>query len=131
MGVSAADVAVIKENYPNVELIADTGAVITDVNPGSPAEKAGLKVKDVVTSVDGKAISGSSQLVKTLLAYESGDTIKVVFLRDGVEQETNLTLVLQSEMSKIEEEENPFKNPPTAEDRGRSGSGNSSNPFGW
>jgi S1-C subfamily serine protease len=131
MGVSAADVSVIKENYPNVELLADTGAVITDVNAGSPAEKAGLKVKDVIISVDGKEINGSSQLVKILLGYESGDTIRVVYLRDGEEQTTNLTLVSASELNQIQEEENPFKTPPREEGSGQSGRGNSSNPFGW
>jgi S1-C subfamily serine protease len=131
LGVSAADVSVIKENYPNVELLAEAGAVLTDVNPGSPAEKAGLKVKDVITSVDGKEISGSAQLIKLLLGYESGDIIKVVYLRDGVEKETNLTLVSATELNKIQEEENPFKNPPSEENRGRSDNENSYDPFGW
>jgi S1-C subfamily serine protease len=131
MGVSAADVSVIKENYPNVVLLADSGAVITDVNPGSPAQKAGLKVKDVIISVDGKDILGSSQLIKMLLGYESGDSIRVVYLRDGEEQTTNLTLVSASELNQIQEEENPFMTPPKEESRGQSDSGSRSNPFGW
>ncbi|GHU67326.1 hypothetical protein AGMMS49983_18330 [Clostridia bacterium] len=117
MGVSAANVEVIKENYPNVEILADRGAVLTDVNPGSPAERAGLKVKDVITSVDEHEIDGSSQLVKLLLGYESGDTIKVTYLRDGEEQKTDLTLVSASELNKIQEEENPFRDSPGENNR--------------
>ncbi|MDR0874716.1 MAG: trypsin-like peptidase domain-containing protein [Clostridiales Family XIII bacterium] len=133
MGISAADVAVVKENYPNVELLAETGAVVTDVNPGSPAEKAGLKVKDVIISLDGKEISGSSQMIKLLLGYESGDTIRLVYLRDGEESETTLTLVSFTELNKIQEELNPFKNPQSEENQNRvqPGNGNSGNPFDW
>ena len=111
MGVSAADVQVIKNNYPNVEILADSGAVITDVNPASPAERAGLKVKDVIISVDGIEITGSDSLIKTLLGYASGDTITVKFNRDGEIMETQLTLLSQSELTQAAQEENPFRDP--------------------
>ena len=111
MGVSAADVRVIRENYPNVEIKADMGAVITDVNPGSPAEKAGLKVKDVITSVNGSEITGSDSLIKMLLGYSSGDKISIVFNRDGETMETEVTLMSQSELESVQQEENPFKDP--------------------
>ena len=111
MGVSAADVSTIKSNYPNVDLQADTGACITDVNPGSPAEKGGLKVKDVITAIDGKAITGSDSLIKMLLGYESGDTITVTYNRNGDVLETSVTLLSQSELDKVQQEENPFVTP--------------------
>ena len=111
MGVSAADVRVIRENYPNVEIKADFGAVITDVNPGSPAEKAGLKVKDVITSVNGSEIIGSDSLIKMLLGYSSGDKITIVYNRDGEINETEVTLMSQSELESVQQEENPFKDP--------------------
>jgi len=111
MGVSAADVSVIKDNYPNVNIQADSGAVITDVNPGSPAEKAGLKVKDVITSVDGTDITGSDSLIKLLLGYTSGDTINVTFNRDGEIMTTQVTLLSQAEIDQAQQNENPFRAP--------------------
>ena len=112
MGVSAADVSVIKQNYPNVELKAASGAVLTDVSAGSPAEKAGLKVKDVVTAVEGKKIHSSADLVRALLAYNAGDVIKVEYDRNGQTATANVKLISQSEMNKIQQEQNPFQNPP-------------------
>jgi len=117
MGVSAADVQVIKDNYPNVELVAESGACITDVNPGSPAEKGGLKVKDVIIAIDGREITGSDSLIKMLLNYMSGDTITVTFDRAGEILETQVTLLSQSELDKAQEEENPFISP----ERGNTG----------
>ena len=117
MGVSAADVQVIRDNYPNVELVAESGACITDVNPGSPAEKGGLKVKDVIIAIDGKEVSGSDSLIKMLLNYMSGDVITVKFDRAGEIMETQVTLLSQSELEKAQQEENPFITP----ERGNTG----------
>jgi len=112
MGVSAMDVKDVKERFPKVELKVESGACLIEVNPGSPAEKGGLKVKDVIVAVDGKEISGSDSLIKMLLGYESGDTITVAYDRDGVSGETKVTLLSQSELERVQEEENPFKDPP-------------------
>jgi len=111
MGVSAADVQVIRDNYPNVELFTDSGACITDVNPGSPAEKGGLKVKDVITAIDGKEVTGSDSLIKMLLNYTSGDVISVTFNREGEVMETQVTLLSQAELDRAQQEENPFMTP--------------------
>ncbi|MDR0853978.1 MAG: S1C family serine protease [Clostridiales Family XIII bacterium] len=99
MGISAADVSVIASNYPNVKLAVEKGAFVTDVTVGSPAEVAGLEVKDIITELDGKAITSSSDLIKRLLNYEAGDVVKIKYNRDGDEKETEVTLMLQSEMS--------------------------------
>ncbi|MDR3305110.1 MAG: S1C family serine protease [Clostridiales Family XIII bacterium] len=115
MGVSAADVSVIKENYPSVELKADKGACITQVNPGSPAEQAGLEVKDVITAADGKAINGSSDLIKQLLGYESGDKVEIAYSRDGKDYTTTVTLVSQDEIQQIQQERDPFSSAPQEE----------------
>ncbi|MCL2111534.1 MAG: trypsin-like peptidase domain-containing protein [Clostridiales bacterium] len=117
MGVSAADVGVIRDNYPNVELMVDSGACITDVAPASPAERGGLMVKDVITAIDGNEIDGSDSLIKLLLGYSSGDTITVVFDRDGEAMEAEVTLVSQSELERIQQEVNPFREP----ERGNAG----------
>ena len=111
MGISAANVEVIKEHYPNVELKADRGACITDVTPGSPAEKGGLKVKDVITAIDGKEITGADSLIKLLLGYTAGDTVTVTFNRDGEILETKVTLISQSELDQAQQDNNPFRSP--------------------
>ncbi len=62
------------------------GAVISQVNPGSPAEKAGLKVGDILTNIDGETIQDSSQ-VRNMVGIKRIDSkIDVSFLRDGKKQ---------------------------------------------
>ncbi|MCL2492662.1 MAG: trypsin-like peptidase domain-containing protein [Clostridiales bacterium] len=125
MGISAADVSTIKQNYPNVEIKAASGAVITDVSSGSPADQAGLKVKDVITAVDSTKISNSADLVRALLAYNAGDVIKVEYNRDGAAATADLKLISQSDMEKIQQDQNPFQNPPqSSQDQNGSGQNN-------
>ena len=68
------------------------GALVTTVMPDSPAEKAGLKVNDVVVSVDGDKVDEERTLRDRLFAYEPGDIVKLEVMRDGVSTEIEVTL---------------------------------------
>jgi S1-C subfamily serine protease len=99
MGVSATDAAVIAEQYPNLGISKDEkGAFITAVSGDSPADNAGLKMKDIITSVDGKSIETSTDLIKALLNYSAGDEVKVVYKRDGKEASANVKLASQADV---------------------------------
>jgi serine protease Do len=59
------------------------GALVVDVVEGEPAEKAGLRPWDVVTSVSGEAIEDGDALVRTISALRPGTEIKLGVFRDG------------------------------------------------
>lgn len=59
------------------------GVVVAEVQPGSAADKAGLKAGDIVISVDGKAIESSAQLRNEIGRRRIGEAIKLTILRDG------------------------------------------------
>jgi serine protease Do len=59
------------------------GALISQVYSGSPAEKVGLKVGDVVTEVDGVKIKSSQDVVREVLKKKVGQKVSVVILREG------------------------------------------------
>ncbi len=61
------------------------GALIAEVIPGSPAEKAGLKPGDVVLAVDRKGIESYNQLSRTIALYPPGSNLQLQVLRDGKE----------------------------------------------
>ena len=61
------------------------GALVTQVFPGSPAEKAGLKSGDVVTSFNGKSIRNQNELSRIVAGVAPGKSIDVKYLRDGKE----------------------------------------------
>ena len=60
--------------------------------PGSPAEKAGLKEKDIITKVGDTAIDEKTNLTSALAKYQVGDTVELTVLRDGKEQKIRVTL---------------------------------------
>jgi serine protease Do len=78
--------AVDEDLATSLELDRPRGALVSDVQPGSPAEKAGFKRGDVVLSFDGKPIEKVGQLSRTVAGVEPGRTAEVVVWRDGKEQ---------------------------------------------
>jgi Do/DeqQ family serine protease len=61
----------------------ERGAVVTQVAPGSPAAKAGLKTGDVVVKVDGKPVHNAADLRNTVGLMRIGQTVTLDVLRDG------------------------------------------------
>lgn len=59
---------------------------------GSPAEKAGLKEKDIITKVDGAAIEENKNLTSLLGKYGVGDTVQLTVERDGKQITLSVTL---------------------------------------
>jgi len=73
---------------------ADTtdGIKLTEVEPKGAAGKAGLKVDDVLTAVDGKAVANNAALIELLRAHQPGDKVKAAFQRGMNKKEVELTL---------------------------------------
>jgi len=70
------------------ELGAQNGVVIMGVEPGSPAEKAGLKGGDVITAVNGKAVKTGNDLVNPIAQAPIGSKVKLNYVRDRAQKET-------------------------------------------
>src|ERR1700684_132436 len=71
---------------------AGSGVTISNVVAGSPADQAGLKVGDTITTVDGKKVSKGSELVGDIASRKPGAKVNLGFLRNGKSQETNVTI---------------------------------------
>jgi len=70
------------------ELGAANGVVIMGVEPGSPAEKAGLKGGDVITSVNGTPVKNGNDLVNPIAQAPIGSKVKIGYVRDRQTKET-------------------------------------------
>ncbi|WP_343226169.1 DegQ family serine endoprotease [Luteimonas sp. BDR2-5] len=68
------------------------GALVNSVQPGSPAEKAGIEPGDVIRAVDGTAINTSSDLPPLIGNKAPGTRVKLSVLRDGRTREFDVTL---------------------------------------
>jgi putative serine protease PepD len=64
------------------------GAIV----PGGPAQKAGLKAGDIITSFDGKTINGSDELIVAIRAKSPGQQVRIDYTRNGQHATTQLTL---------------------------------------
>ena len=99
------------ELYPQLvdrfELDVDKGAWVQDVNPGGPAERAGIRGGgsevtfqarafrpggDVITKVGGKPVEDSAQLAELIAAYEPGEEVPLEVHRGGDTQEIEVKL---------------------------------------
>jgi len=72
-------------------LPTDKGVVVFYVVPGSPAAKGGLKMGDIILSVDGKPAESSEQVQQLILNHNIGDTITFVVQRG--EQQLTLQVI--------------------------------------
>src|ERR1700704_2709535 len=71
---------------------AQHGLVIEGVEPGSPAEKAGLKGGDVITSVNGLPVKSGNDLVNPIATAPIGSKVKLTYIRDRAQKETTATV---------------------------------------
>jgi serine protease Do len=69
-----------------------SGVLVSSVAKGGPAEQAGIKVGDIITSVDGKPIKDGDDLVNIITARHPGSSAKVGYLRNGQQQTATVTI---------------------------------------
>ena len=90
LGVSIQDVTeALARSY---HLKEAKGAIIADVNEGSPADKAGLKPDDVVIAVDGREVRDRSELTNYIASRAPDTTVHLKVLRNGAEKDVSVTL---------------------------------------
>jgi serine protease Do len=68
------------------------GVLVTQVFPGDPADKAGIKNRDVIVAVGGKPVSTGRELSAAVAGMPIGKQVPVRLLRDGKEQTVGVTL---------------------------------------
>ena len=71
---------------------ATEGALVTQVEPGSPAEQVGIMAGDVVVAVNGEAVAGSSALRNEIGLIRVGETVEITVLRDGDTRNVTATI---------------------------------------
>ncbi|HUH07425.1 MAG TPA: trypsin-like peptidase domain-containing protein [Egibacteraceae bacterium] len=70
----------------------ERGAYVGEVIPGTPAEQAGLHVGDVVIAVGAQEIATMEQLTVVIRNHEVGETVRITYIRGGVEHTAEVTL---------------------------------------
>ena len=82
--------AITPDLATGLKLSNDSGVIISDVIPGSPAENAGVKVQDILKTIDGYPIDNLPAVGTRLFMRSGGDQIKLGILRGS----TKLNLIV-------------------------------------
>jgi serine protease Do len=61
----------------------ETGALVEKVEPGGPADQAGIRRGDIVIAAGKDVVQSSGDLISALRNYQPGDTVELTILRDG------------------------------------------------
>ena len=78
--------AITPELARTMDLGATNGALVSDVERGTPAESAGLRRGDVITAVNGEPVKDSNVLRNEIAQLEPGSEVQLTVIRDGKEQ---------------------------------------------
>ncbi|MFG2180684.1 trypsin-like peptidase domain-containing protein [Streptomyces abikoensis] len=68
------------------------GSTTPAVTPGGPADKAGIRPKDVIRKVDGVPVHAAQELIVKIRGHRPGDSLALTLDRDGREETVRLTL---------------------------------------
>jgi VCBS repeat-containing protein len=90
VGVTLSD---ISANYQKALGLSSTeGTVVMSVVPGGPAFKAGVKQYDTIIAANGEKVANTEALRTKIQALKVGDAIKLTVIRDGKQQDINVTI---------------------------------------
>jgi Do/DeqQ family serine protease len=90
LGIQIRDVTAQLSEQRDLSVVQ--GVYVSDVNPGSGAEEAGIEPEDVIIAVDGKEVKNTSRLQELVAIHRPGEEVEVILLRDGKEQSVKAIL---------------------------------------
>ena len=102
LGVGTRDL----DNEFQASLGIKEGAVVSNVDRGTPADKAGIQRLDVITGVDGQKIRTADELVAAIAGHRAGDTVTVTVWREGAFKDVKVTLGDRQELQKADDQDN-------------------------
>ena len=81
-------VAMPEKLRESLKLTNETGLMILSVEPGGPAEKAGVLIGDILVALDGKPLADTEELAAHLTAGHIGKSVKASLVRGGAPEST-------------------------------------------
>jgi serine protease Do len=90
LGVGIQDISEEVAEYYGIK--EKKGVLVTEVFPGDPADLAGIKPKDIILSVNGKAVDSARQLTGMIADISVGNTIQIKINRNGKTRTTDVKI---------------------------------------
>ena len=99
LGLSLKEITQDFANQNHLSVL--NGAYVAGVNDNSDAAKSGIKVGDVITKINNKNISTTSELIEKVSQYHPGDNVSITVDRSGEAKSFNVTLASKEDMKKL------------------------------
>jgi serine protease Do len=99
LGISVQDVT--EDIAKNLKLKDNSGALISEVFKGDPADKGGMRAGDLITEVNGKKIKDTHELLLTIASFPVGEKIEVKALRDGEEKTFHVVVTERKDQPEV------------------------------
>jgi serine protease Do len=109
MGVGLRDVDADLER--SLKLTVDHGALVQDITAGSPADRAGVRPYDVITSLDDRVIANDDQLIREIASRAPGSAARLRLSRDGHDQTLVVKLSERPARERAEKADSPVGPP--------------------
>jgi len=103
IGIAAQQIAIPRRLRHAAGLNQESAILAASVEPGSPAEQAGIRARDIILGLDGTAVTGGDDLIRLLAGDKIGRSVEIEILRGGTRQ--MLALVPQDRASRRERAE--------------------------
>ncbi len=75
------------------------GVLVQSVTAGGPSDKAGLKPRDIIVTIDGHPIKDGNDLVGDIASRRPGTTVRLGYLRDGKQSDATVTIADRDKIS--------------------------------
>ena len=102
MGITAGTMT--RQMAAQYQIDKDNGVFVYSVDKGGAGEKAGLRMGDVITKVDSMEITSMEDLTAAKKGHRAGDTVTVIYYRDGQNYSTELTFDAKTESTQQEQQ---------------------------
>jgi S1-C subfamily serine protease len=83
IGIAAQQFTLSRRLRHAASLAQESAVMIATIEPGSPAERAGLRAGDIILSLDGTAVTGADDLIRILAGEKIGRTVEIETLRNA------------------------------------------------
>jgi serine protease Do len=99
LGVSVQDIT--EDLAKSLKLKDRSGALVTEVFEGDPADKAGIKQGDIIIEVDGKKVKDTHELLRLVAVLPVGKKSEIKVLREGQVKELQLTVAEREDKKEV------------------------------
>jgi S1-C subfamily serine protease len=83
VGIAAQQIALPRRARYAAGLAQESAVMVASVEPGSPAERAGLKARDIIVGLDGAPVTGADDFIRMLAGDKIGQTVTIDLIRGG------------------------------------------------